>query len=253
MLLRQQDEISQTRPTLVSVLYLSHVFFCAEKNTSDCSESLDHSGQRNVLPQHRHLLCHVRLADVLERAQWSLWKKINNRKIPRNGAERLNLSQKLSPTFHCTALCHRAHKRRLQHLGGHQTPETHMYSICSGTVDAHMLHWILETVDYFNPIVGFFAVCLYGDEIVDVHILTGIYGSSSFNLKSRDTTSASAQCRHRHRTAGSYHEAETSLQVNVPDATVAFEEPLHILLPGRRAQPADENTTTAHVSTTTYL
>lgn len=35
------------------------------------------------------------------------------------------LSQRKSveiPTFHCTALCHRAHTLRLQRLGGRQTP-----------------------------------------------------------------------------------------------------------------------------------
>lgn len=44
-----------------------------------------------------------------------------------------------------------------------------------------------------------------------------------------------------------HHEAEASLQVDVPDATVAFEEPLHVLLPGRGAQAADEDPTAAHL------
>lgn len=42
------------------------------------------------------------------------------------------------------------------------------------------------------------------------------------------------------------HKAESSLQVYISDAAVSFEKPLHILLSGRGAQPADENTTSAH-------
>lgn len=44
----------------------------------------------------------------------------------------------------------------------------------------------------------------------------------------------------------SYHKPEASLEVDVSDAAVSFEEPLYVLLPGRGAQPADENTTTTH-------
>lgn len=44
-----------------------------------------------------------------------------------------------------------------------------------------------------------------------------------------------------------HHKAEAFLEVNISDAAVSFEEPLHILLSGRRAQTADENTTSAHV------
>lgn len=43
-----------------------------------------------------------------------------------------------------------------------------------------------------------------------------------------------------------HHKAESSLQVDISDAAVSFEKPLHILLSGRGAQPADENTTSAH-------
>lgn len=43
------------------------------------------------------------------------------------------------------------------------------------------------------------------------------------------------------------HKAEAFLEVNISDAAVSFEEPLHILLSGRRAQTADENTTSAHI------
>lgn len=45
----------------------------------------------------------------------------------------------------------------------------------------------------------------------------------------------------------SHHKAEALLEVDVSDAAVPFEEPLHVLLPSRRAQSADENTTPAHV------
>lgn len=45
-----------------------------------------------------------------------------------------------------------------------------------------------------------------------------------------------------------HHEAKTFLEVDVSDAAVSFEEPLHILLSGRWTQTADENTTAAHVS-----
>lgn len=44
-----------------------------------------------------------------------------------------------------------------------------------------------------------------------------------------------------------HHKPEASLEVDVSDATVAFEEPLHVLLPGRGAESADENTTPAHL------
>lgn len=44
-----------------------------------------------------------------------------------------------------------------------------------------------------------------------------------------------------------HHKAEAFLEVDVSNAAVAFEEPLHILLSRRWAQPADENTTSAHV------
>lgn len=44
-----------------------------------------------------------------------------------------------------------------------------------------------------------------------------------------------------------HHKAEAFLEVDVSNAAVPFEEPLHILLSGRRAQTADENTTSAHV------
>ena len=44
-----------------------------------------------------------------------------------------------------------------------------------------------------------------------------------------------------------HHKAEAFLEVDISDAAVSFEEPLHILLPGRRAQAADENTTSTHV------
>lgn len=43
-----------------------------------------------------------------------------------------------------------------------------------------------------------------------------------------------------------HHKAESSLQVDISDAAVSFEKPLHILLSGRGAQPADENTTSTH-------
>ena len=48
-------------------------------------------------------------------------------------------------------------------------------------------------------------------------------------------------------TNGTHHKAEALLEVNISDAAVSFEEPLHILLSGRRTQTADENTTPAHV------
>lgn len=44
-----------------------------------------------------------------------------------------------------------------------------------------------------------------------------------------------------------HHEAKASLEVDVSDAAVSFEEPLHVLLSGRRAQATDENTTSTHV------
>ena len=47
---------------------------------------------------------------------------------------------------------------------------------------------------------------------------------------------------------GTHHEAEAPLQVDVSDAAVSLEEPLHVLLPGRGGQAADEDTTSAHVA-----
>lgn len=49
-----------------------------------------------------------------------------------------------------------------------------------------------------------------------------------------------------------HHKAETLLEVDVSDAAVPFEEPLHILLPGRGAQTTDENTTSTHVCLLSY-
>lgn len=43
-----------------------------------------------------------------------------------------------------------------------------------------------------------------------------------------------------------HHKAKAFLEIDVSDAAVALEEPLHILLSGCGAQPADENTTPAH-------
>ena len=47
------------------------------------------------------------------------------------------------------------------------------------------------------------------------------------------------------------HKAESSLEVDVTDATVAFEEFLHVPLPCGRVQTADEDTraTATHLST----
>lgn len=45
-----------------------------------------------------------------------------------------------------------------------------------------------------------------------------------------------------------HHEAEASLQVDVPNAAVSLEKPLHVLFSGRRAQAADEDTTPAHIT-----
>lgn len=42
------------------------------------------------------------------------------------------------------------------------------------------------------------------------------------------------------------HKAKALLEVDVSDAAVPLEEPLHILLPGGGAQPADEDATPAH-------
>lgn len=48
-----------------------------------------------------------------------------------------------------------------------------------------------------------------------------------------------------------HNKAKAFLQVDIPDASVAFEEPLHILLPGRGAKAADEDATPAHVDDVT--
>lgn len=45
-----------------------------------------------------------------------------------------------------------------------------------------------------------------------------------------------------------HHKAKAFFEVNISDAAVSFEEPLHILLSGRWAQTADENTTSTHVN-----
>lgn len=44
-----------------------------------------------------------------------------------------------------------------------------------------------------------------------------------------------------------YHEPKAPLEVDISDAAVAFEEPLHVLLSSRGAESADENTTPTHV------
>lgn len=44
----------------------------------------------------------------------------------------------------------------------------------------------------------------------------------------------------------SYHKAEAILQVNLPDAPIAFEEFLHISFTGMGAQTADEHATSTH-------
>lgn len=43
-----------------------------------------------------------------------------------------------------------------------------------------------------------------------------------------------------------HHKPKPPLQVDVPDAAVSLEEPLHILLPGGRVQPPDEDAAAAH-------
>lgn len=48
-----------------------------------------------------------------------------------------------------------------------------------------------------------------------------------------------------------FNKAKAFLQVDISDASVSFEEPLHILLPGRGAQAADEDATPAHVNDVT--
>lgn len=48
-----------------------------------------------------------------------------------------------------------------------------------------------------------------------------------------------------------HNKAKAFLQVDISDASVSFEEPLHILLPGRGAQAADEDATPAHVNDVT--
>lgn len=42
------------------------------------------------------------------------------------------------------------------------------------------------------------------------------------------------------------HKAKAFFEINISNAAVSFEESLHILLPGRGAQAADENTTPTH-------
>lgn len=46
--------------------------------------------------------------------------------------------------------------------------------------------------------------------------------------------------------ATTHHKPKASLQVDISDATVSFEEPLHVLFSGRGAQPTDEDTTSTH-------
>lgn len=48
------------------------------------------------------------------------------------------------------------------------------------------------------------------------------------------------------RNSATHHEPKASLQVDVSDATVSLEEPLHVLLSGWGTQPSDENTTSTH-------
>lgn len=43
-----------------------------------------------------------------------------------------------------------------------------------------------------------------------------------------------------------FHEPEAPLQVDIPDAAVPLEEPLHVLLPGGGVQPPDEDAAAAH-------
>lgn len=43
-----------------------------------------------------------------------------------------------------------------------------------------------------------------------------------------------------------HNKAEAFFQVDISDASVSLEEPLHILLPGRGAQAADKDATPAH-------
>lgn len=43
-----------------------------------------------------------------------------------------------------------------------------------------------------------------------------------------------------------HHKAESILQVDFPDPSIALEELLHVPLSGVRAQAADEDTTTTH-------
>lgn len=43
-----------------------------------------------------------------------------------------------------------------------------------------------------------------------------------------------------------HHKPKPPLQIDVPDAAVSLEEPLHILLPGGRVQPPDEDAAAAH-------
>lgn len=42
------------------------------------------------------------------------------------------------------------------------------------------------------------------------------------------------------------HKAKAFFEINISNAAVSFEESLHILLSGRGAQAADENTTPTH-------
>lgn len=52
----------------------------------------------------------------------------------------------------------------------------------------------------------------------------------------------------QHGKSSTHNKAEAFLQVNIPDASVSFEEPLDIFLPGGGAQAADEDATPAHVN-----
>lgn len=47
-------------------------------------------------------------------------------------------------------------------------------------------------------------------------------------------------------TRRTHHEPEAPLQVDIPDAAVPLEEPLHVLLPGGGVQPPDEDAAAAH-------
>lgn len=60
----------------------------------------------------------------------------------------------------------------------------------------------------------------------------------------RDILSASVSLTSTYVT---HHKSKAFLQVNISDASVSLEEPLHILLSGRRAETADEYPTATHV------